>query len=134
MITKVAFIALPAIDPKRAGAFYKDVLGLVQSEWDVDAWVEVDTPCGSTIALVQDPEMAPYIALETDDIDAELDRLTTLGVEIVHGPAPLVAGETPFCREAVIRDSEGNLLKLHQRLAPELDGCSCGCGGCSGGC
>ncbi len=119
MITKIAWIALPAADPKRAGRFYKEVLGLTQSEWDVDAWVEVDAPCGSTVALVQDPDTAPYIAFETDDIEKELARLAELGVEIVQPVAPLPAGELPFCREAVIKDSEGNLVKIHQRLAPE---------------
>ncbi|HHW11318.1 MAG TPA: hypothetical protein GXX29_15285 [Firmicutes bacterium] len=123
MIKKVAFIALPAKNPKRAGQFYKEVLGLAQSEWDVDAWVEVETPSGETIALVQEPELAPYIALETDDIEAEIDRLRALGVEIVRPPAPLPEGDMPFCREAIIKDCEGNLLKLHQRLAPEPGQC-----------
>lgn len=118
MITKVAFVALPAGNPKTAGRFYIDILGLKPSEWDVDAWVEVEAACGTTIALANDP-MAPYVALETDDIEKELARLRQRGVEIVKDVEPLGDGDLPFCREAIIKDSEGNVVKLHQRLAPE---------------
>lgn len=118
MITKVAFIAFAVDDPKQVGRFYMDVLGLKAGEFDFDAWVEVDTPDGNTLAFVNEPGVSSYVALETDDIEAEVERLRSLGVEIVRDVIPPLSGdELPFCREAWIKDPAGNLVKLHQRLA-----------------
>lgn len=120
MITKVAFVAFAVADPKQVSAFYRDVLGLEAGEFDVDDWVEVDAPDGSTLAFVREPGVQVYLALETDDLEAEVARLKELGVDIVKDPfPPLAHGEAPFCREAWIKDSVGNLIKLHQRLAED---------------
>lgn len=119
VITKVAFVAFAVDDPQKVAAFYKDTLGLQTGEFDVDAWVELDVPDGSTLAFVREPGVGNgYIALETDDIEAEVERLRGLGVEIVREVLPpLSDDEPPFCREAWIKDPAGNLIKLHQRLA-----------------
>ncbi|MGI6610696.1 MAG: VOC family protein [Limnochordia bacterium] len=118
MIKGLAFVALPATDPKRAGAFYREVLGLRAGDWNEDAWVEVTTGCGCAIAL--EHAKHPYIALETDDIALEITRLRNLGVEVVADIRPSVEQEPDaYCRAAWIKDSEGNNIMIHQ-LRPEL--------------
>lgn len=115
MITKVAFIGHRVTDMARAKRFYGEVLGLEPSAAYEDKWCEFDTPEGKSIALdTFSPEgTPPYLALETDDIDAEVARLKEAGVEIV-----LDVTDNKVCKMAIVKDSEGNGLMLHQ-IAPE---------------
>ena len=55
----------------------------------------------------------PYLALETDDIEAEVARLKQAGVEIL-----MDVRDNKVCKMAIVKDSEGNGLMLHQ-IAPE---------------
>ena len=55
----------------------------------------------------------PYLALETDDIVAEVARLKAAGVEVV-----MDVQDNKVCKMAIVKDSEGNRLMLHQ-IAPE---------------
>lgn len=114
MIVGQAFLALPAQNPQRAGRFYREMLGLRAGEWNVDAWVEVEAPDGATLALEHADR--PYLALETDDIFAEVARLQESGVELVQDIRPSKAEVAdPDCRAAFIRDSEGNVVMIHQK-------------------
>lgn len=113
VIKGVAFIALPATSPKRAGTFYREMLGLGAGEWDVDAWVEVNSPCGCAIAF--ENAERPYLALETDGVADEIARLRSAGVEVVQEIRPSFEEDTnAYCRAAWIRDSEGNAVMIHQ--------------------
>lgn len=85
MIKKVAFIGHRIQDIERAKQFYGELLGLRPTAAYEDKWCEFDTPEGKTIALDSfSPEgTPPYIALETDDIEAEVARLKEAGVEVL---------------------------------------------------
>ena len=115
MITKVAFIGHRVKDMDRARKFYGEVLGLPQTAAYEDKWFEFDTPEGKTIALdTFSPEgTPPYMALETDDIESEVSRLKEAGVEVL-----LDVQDNKVCKMAIIKDSEGNNLMLHQ-IAPD---------------
>ena len=115
MIKKVAFIGHRVQDMARAKQFYGELLGLEKTAEYEDKWCEFDTPEGKSIALDSfSPQgTPPYLALETDDIEAELDRLKQAGVEVVMG-----VQDNKVCKMAIIKDSEGNGLMLHQ-IAPE---------------
>ena len=115
MIKKVAFMGHPVRDMARARKFYGEVLGLEQTALYEEKWCEFDTPEGKSIALdTFSPEgTPPYLALETDDIEAELARLKENGVEVV-----MDIQDNKVCKMAIIKDSEGNGLMLHQ-IAPE---------------
>ena len=115
MINKVAFIGHRVADMARAKQFYGELLGLEKTAEYENKWCEFDTPEGKSIALdTFSPEgTPPYLALETDDIEAELDRLKQAGVEVV-----MDVRDNKVCKMAVIKDSEGNGLMLHQ-IAPE---------------
>ena len=127
MIRKMAFVGHPTRDIGRAKRFYGDVLGLKHSGDFGDRWSEFTTPGGKTIALdnyapefVDSP--APYLALETDDIEAEVARLKGAGAKVIRD---VWANEgqdgREVCRMAVVLDPEGNPFMLHQTAAWRLE-------------
>ncbi len=79
-----------------------------------DMWSEFDTPDGKSIALdTMSPEgTGPYLALESDDIEAEVARLKEQGVKFL-----LEMQDNKVCKMAIIEDSEGNKLMLHEMAA-----------------
>lgn len=115
MIKKVAFIGHRIQDMERAKHFYGELLGLKKTTEHEGKWVEFDTPEGKSIALEAfSPEgTPPYLALETDDIEAEVARLKAAGVEVL-----LDVMDNKVCKMAIVKDSEGNGLMLHE-IAPE---------------
>ena len=115
MIKKIAFIGHRVMDMERAKKFYGELLGLEKTAEHEGKWVEFDTPEGKSIALEAfSPEgTPPYMALETDDIVAEVARLKDAGVEVL-----LDLQDNKVCKMAIIKDSEGNGLMLHE-IAPE---------------
>ena len=115
MIKKVAFIGHRVTDMARAKKFYGELLGLEKTAEYEGKWCEFDTPEGKTIALDSfSPDgTPPYMALETDDIEAEVARLKQAGVDVL-----MDVRDNKVCKMAIIKDSEGNGFMLHQ-IAPE---------------
>ena len=115
MIKKIAFIGRRVQDIERAKKFYGELLGLEKTAEYEGKWCEFDTPEGKSIALdTFSPEgTPPYLALETDDIEAEVARLKQAGVEIV-----MDVRDNKVRKMAIVKDSEGNGVMLHQ-IAPE---------------
>jgi predicted enzyme related to lactoylglutathione lyase len=115
MIKKVAFIGHPVRDLERAKKFYGEVLGLEKTVDMENKWCEFDTPEGKSIGLdTFSPEgTPPYLALETDDIEGEVARIKEHGVKIL-----LDVTDNKVCKMAIIEDTEGNKLMLHE-MAPE---------------
>ena len=114
MIKHVAFFIFPVTDMARSRQFYEEVLGLkyAGSFMDQGNWVEYDIN-GVTLGI-SDRLPAPSgsgggIAFEVDDLDAEVKRLTDLGVNWLFPPF-----ESPICRGAVFSDPDGNTIGLHQ--------------------
>ena len=116
MYKKVAFSLYPVKDHKRARAFYGDTLGLkMGSNSPSGTWTEYDLPGGGCVALFETKDIEPSanaggsVALEVDDLDAEIARLKGAGVqfkaEMIH---------SPVCRMSVALDSEGNAIILHE--------------------
>ncbi len=117
-------------DQRRALAFYTDVLGFELKD-DVPlgehAWLTVVDPArpeGTQISLepAAHPAVAPFrSALMADgipftsfgvaDLDAEVERLTGLGVRFTQPPLDLGP-----VRTAVLDDTCGNLIQLAQQV------------------
>ncbi len=122
MITKLAFIAQPSRNLDAAKAFYGDLLGLAH-DGDFPGWSEFVTSDGTTLALdtYSPKEMdhpATYMALETDDLDAELARLAAAGVTVAKEAWTNTEPDgAEVCRMAVILDPDGNPVLLHQIAA-----------------
>jgi catechol 2,3-dioxygenase-like lactoylglutathione lyase family enzyme len=122
MFQKIAFTMFHVQDPRRARAFYEDVLGLTRGLASPDgAWTEYDLPGGGCLALFRHPDPAAArppggasVAFEVADLDALNERLAAAGVTyqggVIHGPR---------CRMSNILDSEGNSIILHQLVREE---------------
>jgi predicted enzyme related to lactoylglutathione lyase len=122
MITKIAFVAHPTRDMGAMKSFYGDVLGLKLSLDFGDMWAEFDAPDGKSIAL--DPYTAKmnesagvYMALETDDIEAEVARVKESGATIVKDTWTNEHDDQEICKMALVLDPDGNLMMLHQMAA-----------------
>ncbi|CEG58647.1 VOC family protein [Legionella fallonii] len=117
MLKKVAFTMYPVEDMERAKNFYKNNLGLTPSTLAVNgAWVEYDLPQGGCFAIttlaqgVKPSAVAGgSIAFEVDDLDVLTADLKKNGVHF-----KLDTFSSPVCRMAVILDSEGNSITLHE--------------------
>ena len=115
MIKKVAFIGHPVRDMERAKKFYGEVLGLKMGLDYEGKWCEFDTPDGKSIGLdTLSPEgTTPYLALETDDIEAEVSRLKEAGVPF-HGEIM----DNEVCKMAFASAPSGHTVMLHQ-ISPD---------------
>jgi predicted enzyme related to lactoylglutathione lyase len=116
MFRKVAFTMYPVQDAERARAFYENTLGLVRGSASQDGvWTEYDLPGGGCLALfsggsgVPSAEAGGCVALEVTDLDALIVRLKGEGVQFRAEGI-----DTPVCRMAVMLDSEGNAIVLHE--------------------
>ena len=113
-------------DQAKALAFYTDVLGFVKKA-DIPAggarWLTVvspEAPDGVELLLEPDAHPAakpfkdalvadglPYTSFGVDDVQAEFDRLSALGVTFVQPPTPMGPVTT-----AVFDDTCGNLIQI----------------------
>jgi catechol 2,3-dioxygenase-like lactoylglutathione lyase family enzyme len=119
-ISRVDFVPLPTQDAERATGFYRDTLGLVESEHTIERqFSEFDL--GGTTLSVWDPRTAgrefqpntQAVALHTDDVHAMRVLLESRGVGF-FGPTL----DTGVCHMAFFADLDGNPLMLHGRYAP----------------
>lgn len=116
MFKKVAFTMYPVKDAKRARSFYEETLGLkVGSHAPNGMWTEYDLPGGGCLALFATEDIKPSadaggtVALEVDDLDAEIARLKAAGAQF---KADMI--HSPVCRMSILLDSEGNSIILHE--------------------
>ena len=121
MIKHIAFTMYPVTDMARARRFYEETLGLqlARREAHEFEWVEYDLD-GGTFALsnvkeggVPSADAGGSIAFEVQSVDETVEQLRAKGVRVKLEPL-----STPVCRLAVILDSEGNALTLHQVTQP----------------
>lgn len=117
MIKHIAFTVYPVTDMARARRFYEEVLGLRMARREAHEfeWVEYDLD-GGTFALTNlteggapSADAGGSIAFEVQNVDEAVGQLRAKGVRVKLEPF-----STPVCRLAVILDSEGNALTLHQ--------------------
>ena len=117
-ITSFEIISVPVTDPQRAKRFYSEVLGfeLIRDEpMGPDMrWIQL-APRGQavTIALVtwfeqMKPGGLQGVMVNTDDIDAEHQRLTALGLQMGS------IEQQPWGRYALFNDPDGNGWILRQ--------------------
>ena len=104
-------------DLAAARRFYTDVLGWQQT-FEMPGWAEFrpsPTAAGASIGLAAGPAGSiggATAVLEVTDLDAEIARLTTAGVEFT-GPIEEIPG---VVRLAMFADPFGNRLQLAQSL------------------
>lgn len=107
----------PVDDLNRARNFYEETLGLAVGNVSANGqWVEYDLPGGGCFAITTLAEgLKPSssaggsVAFEVDDLDGLVTHLKAEGVKF-----KLDIFASPVCRMAVMLDSEGNAVTLHQ--------------------
>ena len=117
-VKRLAFVAIPVADMKRARAFYEGVLNLeVAEEMGGGDWVEYSAG-GDTIAIAtcseqfQPSEQGTSCALEVEDFEAAVTKLK--GAVI---PLALEPFDSPVCHVAVVQDPDGNKIMIHKLKA-----------------
>ncbi|STX83982.1 Glyoxalase/bleomycin resistance protein/dioxygenase [Legionella donaldsonii] len=117
MLKKVAFTMYPVENLDRAMDFYKKNLGLTPSKISANGhWIEYDLPQGGCFAITTLAEgvkpsavSGGSIAFEVEDLDSLTQQLKKNGVTF-----KLDTFSSPVCRMAIIIDSEGNAITLHE--------------------
>ena len=115
-VEQVDFITIPTRNVKRSVEFYRDVLGIPESEYK---GAEVETP-NVTLSFwnpeEQGIEFKPNeagFAIRVADVEEARKELEAKGVEFL--------GETydsSVCHMGFFKDPDGNVVILHRRYAP----------------
>jgi len=116
-VEQVDFVSVPTRDIARAVAWYRDVLGLHESEF---AEGEIETPNVTLGFWLPEEQNEPFvpnengIALRVADVHA--------AVEEVRAARGVVVGveDTGVCHMGFVKDPDGNVLILHRRYAPKV--------------
>lgn len=115
-MSKIVHFEIPVDDPRRAAAFYHDVLG-----WEISGYGEApywlvrageDGEPGANGALVGREELhqSPVLIAGVTDIGDVLSRAQQAGGEVVQGKLPIPG----MGWSAYIRDPEGNTIGFFQ--------------------
>jgi catechol 2,3-dioxygenase-like lactoylglutathione lyase family enzyme len=126
-ITGVQVLSLPVSDQDRARDFYVGVLGFELLQ-DIEMqpgmrWVQVAPRGGATtLTLVTWFDSMPAgsnrgLVLETDDLDADVERLRGLGQDFPDG-----IQQQPWGRFVTLADPDGNGLVLQETSARQPAG------------
>jgi catechol 2,3-dioxygenase-like lactoylglutathione lyase family enzyme len=118
----VDFVSVPTRDAGRALAWYRDTLGLPESET-----TEGELEAANVTLSFWEPEREglPFvaneagIALRVDDVAAARAELEAAGVAFVAE-----TWDSGVCHFAAFRDPDGNVLFLHRRYAPRVRRCA----------
>ena len=117
-VEHIDFITIPTRDVGRAVAFYRDVLGIPESEY---MGAEVETP-NVTLTFWNpeedgvefQPNQAGF-GLRVEDVAAARRELEAKGVEFLGDTV-----DTSVCHMGFFRDPDGNVVILHRRYAARV--------------
>jgi catechol 2,3-dioxygenase-like lactoylglutathione lyase family enzyme len=116
LIEQIDFVSVPTRDPKRAVAWYRDVLELPESEFS-DA--EIETPNVTLSFWNPEEQGEPFvpnengIALRVPDVHDAIEELRAAGGEVIG------IEDSGVCHMGFVKDPDGNVLILHRRYAPK---------------
>jgi catechol 2,3-dioxygenase-like lactoylglutathione lyase family enzyme len=117
-VEQVDFISIPTRDVTLAAAWYRDVLGLTESEVTEG---ELETPNVTLSFWEPKRDDLPFVANEAgfavrvEDVAEARTELEAKGVEFIAE-----TWDTGVCRFAAFRDPDGNTVILHRRYAPRV--------------
>ena len=114
-VEQVDFVSVPTRDLPRAVAFYREVLGLPESEYNEG---ELETPNVTLSFWNPDEDGEPFqantagIALRVADVEAAVEEFRAAGGEVVG------VQDSGVCHMGFVKDLDGNVVILHRRYAP----------------
>ena len=116
-VEQVDFVSVPTRDYPRAVAWYREMLGLPESEYSES---EVETP-NLTLCFwkpeEQGVEFVPNkngIALRVPDVEAAVEEVRSAG-GVVMG-----IQDSGVCLMGFVEDPDGNVVILHRRYTPRV--------------
>jgi catechol 2,3-dioxygenase-like lactoylglutathione lyase family enzyme len=118
LVELVDFIAIPTRDTRRAMAWYRDVLGLPESEV-TDG--ELEAPNLTLSFWEPEKEDLPFepntagFAIRVPDVSLARAELEAKGVQFIAE-----TWDSGVCHFAAFRDLDGNTIILHRRYAPRI--------------
>jgi catechol 2,3-dioxygenase-like lactoylglutathione lyase family enzyme len=115
-VEQVDFVSVPTRDTPRAVAFYREVLGLPESEYS-DGEVEAPNVTLSFWAPEADGDVfqanTAGIALRVADVESAVEEFREAGGEVIG------IEDSGVCHMGFVKDLDGNVLILHRRYAPK---------------
>lgn len=116
-VEQVDFVSVPTRDVARAVAWYRDVLGLPESEFSEGEVETTNVTLGFWNPEADGEEFVPNSAglgLRVADVVAAVDE--------VHAAGGAVIGieDSGVCHMGFVKDPDGNVLILHRRYAPKV--------------
>jgi catechol 2,3-dioxygenase-like lactoylglutathione lyase family enzyme len=116
-VEQVDFVTVPTRDVERAVAFYRDVLGLPESEYAEGEVEASNVTLGFWAPEAEGEEFVPNTAgvgLRVADVAAAVDEARAAGADV------LGIEDTGVCHMGFVKDLDGNVLILHRRYAPKV--------------
>ena len=116
-VEQVDFVSVPTRDYAGAVAWYRDVLGLRESEFSE---AEVETPNVTVSFWKPEEQGEPFvpnengIALRVADVASAVEEVREAGGEV------LGIEDSGVCHMGFVKDPDGNVLILHRRYAPKV--------------
>jgi catechol 2,3-dioxygenase-like lactoylglutathione lyase family enzyme len=116
-VEQVDFVSIPTRDVARAVAWYRDVLGLAESEYTEG---EVDAPNVTLSFWRPEDDDLPFtpnesgFALRVADVQAAVEEAKAGGADVMG------IEDTGVCHMGFVRDPDGNVIILHRRYAPRV--------------
>ena len=113
-VEQVDFVSVPTRDIARAVAWYRDVLGLPESEFTEG---EIETPNVTLSFWKPEEQGEPFvpnengIALRVSDVEAAVQEVRAAGGGV------LGIEDSGVCHMGFVKDPDGNVLILHRRYA-----------------
>jgi catechol 2,3-dioxygenase-like lactoylglutathione lyase family enzyme len=116
-IEQVDFVSVPTRDIVRAVAFYRDVLGLRESEYSEGEVEAPNVTFGFWNPEADGEVFVPNtagVALRVPDVEAAVAEAREAGAEV------LGTEDSGVCHMGFIKDPDGNVVILHRRYAPKV--------------
>lgn len=116
-VEQVDFVSVPTRNVARAMAFYRDVLGLPESEYSEG---EIETANVTLSFWAPEEEGEPFvpnengIALRVGDVHVAVEELREAGGDVMG------IEDSGVCHMGFVKDPDGNVLILHRRYAPKV--------------
>jgi catechol 2,3-dioxygenase-like lactoylglutathione lyase family enzyme len=114
-VEQVDFVSVPTRDVSRALAWYRDVLGLPESEYSEG---EVEAPNVTFSFWSPEADGEPFVpmgagfALRVPDVASAVEEARAAGAEVVG------IEDTGVCHMGFVKDPDGNVLIFHRRYEP----------------
>ena len=114
-VESVDFVTVPTRDLARSVAWYRDVLGLPESEWSEG---EVEAPNVTLSFWAPEAEGETFVpstagmGLRVADVASAVEEARAAGGEVMG------IEDSGVCHMGFVKDPDGNVLILHHRYAP----------------